>query len=87
MPQGAKRLLDLGCGNGAKLFEFAQRGHDVRGVDVSADDIRVCQELLPQGHLIKGVLPKTSLSSAYFLPLLTISGLTMPWSLSLIRKR
>ena len=27
VPQGSKRLLDLGCGSGAKLFEFAVYSH------------------------------------------------------------
>lgn len=37
VPHGSKRLLDLGCGSGAKLFEFAERGYEVWGVDVGAD--------------------------------------------------
>lgn len=66
VPQGSKRLLDVGCGNGAKLFEFAQRGYEVYGVDVSTDAIKVCQELLPRGHFIRGELRETSLPTAYF---------------------
>jgi SAM-dependent methyltransferase len=56
MSQGIKRLLDLGCGSGAKLFEFAQRGYEVWGVDVGADAIRLCKELLPQGRFFQGEL-------------------------------
>ena len=33
VPEGSKRLLDVGCGSGAKLFEFAERGYEVWGVD------------------------------------------------------
>ena len=54
VPEGSKRLLDLGCGSGAKLFEFANRGYEVWGVDVGIDAIRLCKELLPQGHFIGG---------------------------------
>ncbi len=66
MPEGSKRLLDLGCGSGAKLFEFAQRGYEVWGVDVGADAIRLCKELLPEGHFIQGELQETGLPDGYF---------------------
>ncbi len=66
VPQGSKQLLDLGCGNGAKLFEFVQRGYDVWGVDVGEDAIRVCQKILPQGHFIQGELQETGLPCAHF---------------------
>jgi len=66
VPQGSKRLLDLGCGSGAKLFEFAQRGYDVWGVDVGADAIRLCKELLPQGHFFQGELQETGLLDGHF---------------------
>lgn len=63
---GSKRLLDLGCGSGAKLFEFARRGYEVWGVDVGADAIRLCKELLPQGHFFQGELQETSLPDGHF---------------------
>jgi len=64
--QGSKRLLDLGCGNGAKLYEFAERGYEIWGVDVSIDSIKVCQKLLPLGHFIQSELHKINLPNAYF---------------------
>ncbi|MCD6228358.1 MAG: class I SAM-dependent methyltransferase [Candidatus Omnitrophica bacterium] len=66
VPKGSKRLLDLGCGNGAKLVEFAQRGYDAWGVDVSGDAINVCRQILPEGHFIKGELRQVNLPSEYF---------------------
>ncbi len=66
VPNGAKKLLDLGCGNGVKLFEFAKRGYEVWGVDVGKDSIRLCQELLPEGHFIQGELQETGLPDGYF---------------------
>lgn len=66
VPQGSKRLLDLGCGSGAKLFEFAERGYEVWGVDVGADAIRLCRELLPQGHFIQGELQEIGLPDGHF---------------------
>lgn len=63
---GSKRLLDLGCGSGAKLFEFAQRGYEIWGVDIGADAIRLCKELLPQGHFFQGELQETGLPDEHF---------------------
>lgn len=66
VPEGSKKLLDLGCGSGAKLIEFAERGYDVWGVDVGADAIRFCKELLPQGHFFQGELQETGLPDGHF---------------------
>jgi len=66
VPYGNKRLLDLGCGSGAKLFKFAERGHEVWGVDVGADAILLCKKLLPQGHFYQGELLETELPDGYF---------------------
>jgi SAM-dependent methyltransferase len=66
VPLGNKRLLDLGCGNGQKLTEFTQRGYDVWGVDIGADSIRNCREILPQGHFIQSELQETGLPDGFF---------------------
>lgn len=66
VPKGSKRLLDLGCGNGAKLFEFAERGYEIWGIDVGEDAIRLCRELLPEGHFIQGELQGTGLPDEHF---------------------
>jgi SAM-dependent methyltransferase len=41
---GPGRLLDVGCGTGARTAAFAQRGWDVTGVDVSEDMLRRARE-------------------------------------------
>jgi len=64
-PEG-KRLLDLGCGNGVKLVEFAERGYEVYGVDVSEDAIDVCRKILPRSHFILSEFEKINLPSEYF---------------------
>lgn len=66
VPQGTKRLLDLGCGSGAKLFEFVLRGYEVWGVDVGEDAIRLCKKLLPHGNFIQGELQETGLPDGHF---------------------
>jgi SAM-dependent methyltransferase len=64
--EGRKRLLDLGCGSGAKLFEFAERGYDVWGVDVGEDSIRLCKKLLPEGHFFQGELQDINFPDGHF---------------------
>jgi 2-polyprenyl-3-methyl-5-hydroxy-6-metoxy-1,4-benzoquinol methylase len=66
VPPGSKRLLDFGCGSGAKVLEFAQRGYEVWGVDVGDDAIRLCKKLLPQGHFLKGELLQIGLPDRHF---------------------
>ena len=66
VPQGSNRLLDVGCGTGVKLIEFAQRGYEVWGADVGNDSIRLCSEMLPQGHFIQGELQDCNFPNDYF---------------------
>lgn len=62
----SKRILDLGCGNGAKLIEFANRGYDIWGVDVSQDAIDICKKLLPASNFVVSELEKSNLPDNYF---------------------
>lgn len=64
--QSGNSLLDLGCSNTAKLTEFAQRGYDVWGVDLSTKAIEDSRKLLPQGHFFEGELTKVDLPRDYF---------------------
>ncbi len=61
-----RNILDIGCGCGAKLMEFAERKYNVWGVDVGLDAIKMCQNLLPDGHFFCGELQKTNLPENYF---------------------
>jgi len=49
-----------------KLIEFVQRGYEVWGVDVGADAIEVCRQVLPEGHFIRSEFDETGLPDAYF---------------------
>lgn len=44
---GARRILDLGCGNGALCGVLAQAGFCVTGCDPSAEGIRIAREHFP----------------------------------------
>ena len=61
-----RRILDVGCGSGTKLIQFAERGYEVWGVDVSVNSIQTAQWLLPEGHFIQAELQETNLPDNYF---------------------
>ena len=42
------RILDLGCGVGTVDFYLAQKGHNVTGIDISADAIKICNSVKEQ---------------------------------------
>src|SRR6266516_5701131 len=44
---GARRIIDIGCGNGALCRELASRGYEVIGCDPSADGVRLAQSSAP----------------------------------------
>lgn len=48
------RIFELGCGNGAFARQLAARGHDVTGVDPSADGIRLARAADPTLRLEQG---------------------------------
>ena len=50
LPPGA-RVLDLGCGNGAKLVRLADR-FELMGVDISKRQLELARAALPQASLV-----------------------------------
>ncbi len=45
---GARRVVDIGCGNGALCRELASRGYEVIGCEPSADGVRIAQSSAPE---------------------------------------
>ena len=45
---GVRRVIDIGCGNGALRRELASRGYEVVGCEPSADGIRFAQNSAPE---------------------------------------
>ena len=43
LPYPAQKILEVGCGNGYLSLELARDGHDVIGIDLSADIIEVAE--------------------------------------------
>jgi 2-polyprenyl-3-methyl-5-hydroxy-6-metoxy-1,4-benzoquinol methylase len=43
-----RRVIDIGCGNGALCHELASRGYEVVGCEPSADDLRCAQDAAPE---------------------------------------
>lgn len=55
MPSGgAKRIFDLGCGNGSVAGALAAKGYEVIGVDPSPDGIRIAKSAHPNLRLDEG---------------------------------
>jgi 2-polyprenyl-6-hydroxyphenyl methylase/3-demethylubiquinone-9 3-methyltransferase len=52
--EGAKRLFEVGCGNGSIASELARRGWDITGVDPSSEGIAQSNRAHPQLKLFKG---------------------------------
>jgi 2-polyprenyl-3-methyl-5-hydroxy-6-metoxy-1,4-benzoquinol methylase len=52
--EGAKRVFDLGCGNGFVADLLEKHGYDVTGVDPSDDGIRLARQYYPHLKLHKG---------------------------------
>jgi len=44
----ARRVVDIGCGNGALCRELASRGYEVVGCEPSADGVRFAQSAAPE---------------------------------------
>lgn len=44
--RAAVRILDVGCGSGANLWMLAREGFDAHGLDLSAEGLKVCAEVL-----------------------------------------
>ena len=46
-------VLELGCGNGEPAARMLAAGHPYTGVDISAEQLRRAQELVPSGSFVK----------------------------------
>ncbi len=52
MPEGARRVLDLGCGTGFFLAELEQRRPGAVGLDISHAMLRVSEQYVPGARLV-----------------------------------
>jgi 2-polyprenyl-6-hydroxyphenyl methylase/3-demethylubiquinone-9 3-methyltransferase len=53
---GARRVLDLGCGNGTFTARIVAAGYDVVGIDASVSGIRIACRLVPAATFLEGSL-------------------------------
>jgi SAM-dependent methyltransferase len=53
-PKPGERLLDLGCGNGTLTAELVEAGHDVVGVDASAEQVAAARALGLDARVMDG---------------------------------
>lgn len=49
-------VLDIGCGNGAKLFDFYKRGAKVVGLELSDEKLAVARRYMPEGVFVRSTL-------------------------------
>ena len=54
VPQGAGRVLDLGCGTGFFLAELDAKHPGAVGLDISHDMLRVSEQYIPGARLVTG---------------------------------
>ena len=52
--RGARRVLELGCGDGWNSGKLAEAGLDVVGVDWSANGIEHARRLVPRARFVRG---------------------------------
>lgn len=64
LPAGA-RVLDLGCGNGAKISRLATR-FDVVGVDLSEQQLRLARANVPEATFVHGDLAELDFTPGSF---------------------
>jgi len=48
--QKGQRVLDLGCGTGALTLRAAQRGAQVRGIDINPQMLEIAQQKVAEAH-------------------------------------
>ena len=53
---GARRVLDLGCGNGTFTAHVAARGFEIVGIDASRSGIRIASEIVPSATFLEHAL-------------------------------
>lgn len=56
---GARRVLDLGCGNGTFTAYLVDAGFEVVGIDASASGIRIASGLLPAATFFEHALEES----------------------------
>ncbi|MEK6273790.1 MAG: methyltransferase domain-containing protein [Actinomycetota bacterium] len=76
MLPGGAAVLELGCGNGEPAARMLAPGRQYTGVDLSAEQLRRAQELVPSGAFVKGdytklVFPPSSTDAVVALYTLT----------------
>ena len=63
------KIVDFGCGNGARLLEFLRLGADIRnlyGIDLEENRVKFAQKIFIKDNFTIGRCEKTALPSDYF---------------------
>lgn len=57
-------VLELGCGNGEPAARMLAPGHEYTGVDISAEQLRRAQELVPSGAFVQADFTKLEFAAS-----------------------
>lgn len=66
LPQGARRVLDLGCGTGFFLAELDQRRPGAVGLDISHAMLRVSEQYVPRARVVTADAERLPFKGAAF---------------------
>ena len=66
VPQGSKRILDLGCGTGFFLAELEERHPGSVGLDISHAMLKVSDQYVPDARLVTGDAEKLPFQPGVF---------------------
>jgi 2-polyprenyl-6-hydroxyphenyl methylase / 3-demethylubiquinone-9 3-methyltransferase len=65
LPSSSK-VLDMGCGAGFLTHELTNLGHEVTGVDLSEESLKIARQLDPKGNYIRADVTKVPLPAMSF---------------------
>lgn len=61
-----KKIIDIGCGDGAKLRPFVEKGYEVYGVDINPKAIAEAKTNIPGGKFICGTIEHADIPKKIF---------------------
>ena len=66
IPEGRKRLLDIGCGTGGFLAQLRDFGWEVEGVELNPRGVRIAQQNYGLTKVYQGILKEVCFPNEYF---------------------
>ena len=64
-PEGAKKILELGCGTGSYTKLLLEKGYDVTSIDISEKMLNIARKKVPYGKFIQGDIKDFKLNEKF----------------------